>query len=65
MNDFLISLSHRASSMYGKRSFIWSLKEDEECDYDHTMMDNPSAQGSEKGDCSVDEDNSNMYKDVS
>ena len=48
-----------------KGHLFGSLKENEECDYDHTMMDNPSAQGSEKGDCSVDEDNSNMYKDVS
>ena len=40
------------------------MKEDEECDYDHTLIDNSSAQGGDKGNRGVGEDNSNMCKDV-
>jgi len=41
-----------------------SMKEDEECDYDHTLVNDSSAQGGHKTKCSVGEDNSNMSKDV-
>ena len=41
-----------------------SMKEDEECDYDHTLINDSSAQGGDKENCSVGEDNSNMCKDV-
>ena len=41
-----------------------SMEEDEECDYDHTLIDDSSAQGGDKENCSVGEDNSNMCKDV-
>ena len=41
-----------------------SVKEDEELDYDHTLVDDCSAQGDNKENCSVGEDNSNMCKDV-
>jgi hypothetical protein len=39
-------------------------EEDEECDYDHTLIDDFSAHGGEKGNYSVGEDNSNMCEDV-
>ena len=39
------------------------MKKDE-CDYDHTWIDDSSAQGSEKENCSVGEDDSNVCKDV-
>jgi hypothetical protein len=41
-----------------------SLEEDEECDYDHTSIDDSSAQGGDKENDSVGEDNSNICKDV-
>ena len=41
-----------------------SMEEDEECDYDHTWINDYSAQGDEKGNYSVREDNSSMCKDV-
>jgi hypothetical protein len=37
---------------------------DEECDYDHTWIDDSSTQGGDKENCHVGEDNSNMCKDV-
>ena len=40
------------------------MKEDEGCDYDHTLIDDSSAQGGDKETCNVGEDNSNMSKDV-
>ena len=43
-------------------SFIWNFEEG--CDYDHTYIDDSSVQGSDKENCSVGEDNSNMCKDV-
>ena len=51
------------------RSFIednlfGSMQEDEECDYDHKLIDNSSARGGDKGNYSVGEDNSSMSKDV-
>ena len=39
-------------------------EEDEECDYDHTLIDDFSAHGGDKETYSVGEDNSNMCKDV-
>jgi hypothetical protein len=33
---------------------------DEDCGYDHTLIDDSSAQGGDKESCSVGEDNSNM-----
>ena len=41
-----------------------SMKEDEECDYDQTLIGDSSTQRDDKGNCSVGEDNSNMCKDV-
>ena len=41
-----------------------NMEEDEECDYDHTLIDDSSAQGANKENYSVGEDNSNMYNDV-
>ena len=41
-----------------------TMKEDEECDYDHTLFDDYNAQGGDKANCNVGEDNSNMSKDV-
>ena len=41
-----------------------SMEEDEECDYDHTLIDDSSAQGGDKENCSVGEGNSNICKDV-
>ena len=38
------------------------MEEDEECGYDHTLIDDSSAQGSEKQNRSVGEDNPNMCK---
>ena len=40
------------------------MKEDEGCEYDHILIDDSSAQGGDKEICSVEEDNSNMCKDV-
>ena len=40
------------------------MEEDEACDYDHTLIDDYSAQGGDKENCSVGEDNSTMCKDV-
>ena len=40
------------------------MQDGEECDYDHTLIDDFSAQGGDKEYCSVGEDNSNMCKDV-
>ena len=47
-----------------KDHLFGSMNEDEECDYDHTLIDDSSAQGGDKENCSVGEDNSNMYKNV-
>jgi hypothetical protein len=41
-----------------------SMQEDKECDYDHILIDDFSAQGGGKENYSVGEDNSNMCKDV-
>ena len=41
-----------------------SMKEDEECDYDHTLIDDSSARGGDKENYSVVEDKSNMCKNV-
>ena len=41
-----------------------SMEEDEEHDYDHTFMDDSSAQGGAEEIYSVGEDNSNMCEDV-
>ena len=41
-----------------------SIKEDEDCDYDHTLIDISSAQGGDKENYNVEEENSNMCKDV-
>jgi hypothetical protein len=41
-----------------------SMEEDGELDYDHTLIDDSSAQGDDKEICGVGEDNSNMWKDV-
>ena len=38
--------------------------EDEECDDDHTLIDDSSAQGGDKENRGIGEDNSNMCKDV-
>ena len=40
------------------------MEEDEECDYDHTLIDDSSTQGGDKENCSAREDNSNICKDV-
>ena len=42
-----------------------SVEEDEEGDYDHTWIDDPSAQGGHKENYIVGEDNSNMCKELS
>ena len=36
------------------------MKEDEECEYDHTLIEDSSAQSNGKENCSVGKDNSNM-----
>ena len=41
-----------------------NMEEDEECDYDHTLIDDSSAQDGDKSNCSVGEDDSNMCNDV-
>ena len=41
-----------------------SMEADEECDYDHTWIDDSSAQGGNKDNCSVGEYDSKMCKDV-
>ena len=41
-----------------------STEEDEEYDNDHKLIDNSSAQGNDKENYSVGENNSNMCKDV-
>lgn len=38
--------------------------EDEECDYNHTLIEDSSPQGGDKINRSVREDNSNMCKDA-
>ena len=43
---------------------LGSMEEEEECDYDHTRIDDSSARGGDKENRSVGEDNSNMCKDV-
>ena len=40
------------------------MEEDEEYDYNHTLIDDSSAQDGDKENCSVGEDNSNMCMDV-
>ena len=41
-----------------------NMEEDEECDHNHTLIDDSSAQGGDKENCNVGEDNSNMCNDV-
>ena len=41
-----------------------SGQEDHACDYVHTLMEDFSAHGNHKENCSVGEDNPNMCKDV-
>ena len=41
-----------------------NLEEDEELDYDHTLIDGSHAQDGDKENCTVGEGNSNMCKDV-
>ena len=41
-----------------------SMEEDEGCDHDHTLIDESSAQGGDKENCSVGEEGSDMCKDV-
>ena len=41
-----------------------SFESMQECDYDHTLIDDTSAQGDDKEIGSIREDNSNMCKDV-
>ena len=41
-----------------------SMVEDEECDYDHTLIDDSDAQGGDKKNCCAEEDDLNMCKDV-
>ena len=41
-----------------------NMEEDEECDYDHALIDDSSAQDGDKSNCSVGEDDSNMCNDV-
>ena len=43
---------------------LFGSMEDEECDYDHTLIDDSSAWGGDKENCSVGEHNSNMCKDI-
>ena len=45
-------------------SLLGNMKEDEQCDYDHTLIDDSSAQGGDKENCHVGEDNLKMCKDV-
>jgi hypothetical protein len=47
-----------------KAHLVGSMDEDEECDYDHILIDDSSAQGGDKENCNVGEDNSHMRKDV-
>ena len=39
-------------------------EEEEECDYDHTLVDDSNAQGGDKEYFTIGEDNSNMCKGV-
>ena len=43
-----------------KAHLFGSMEEDEECGYDHTLIDDSSAQGGDKESCSVGKANSNM-----
>ena len=43
---------------------LGSMEEDEECDYAHILINDSSAQGDDKYNCSVGKDNSNMCKDI-
>jgi hypothetical protein len=53
---------------YGRVSYeaylFRNMEKDEECDYDLTWIDDFSAQGGDKENYSVGEDNSNMCKDA-
>ena len=46
-----------------KGRLFGSMKEDEECGYDHTLIDDSSAQGGDKETRSVGHDNLNICKD--
>ena len=48
----------------GEAHLCGSMKEDEEYDYDHILIDDSSAQSGDKENYCVGEDNSNMCKDV-
>ena len=41
-----------------------NMEEDDKCDYDHTWIDDSNAQGGNKENRSVGEDNANMCNDV-
>jgi hypothetical protein len=43
-----------------KAHLFGGMEEDEECDYDHTMIDDSSARSGDKENSSAGEDNSNM-----
>ena len=47
-----------------KAHLLGSIEEDKKCDYDHTLVEDSSAQGGVKAICCVGEGNSNMRKDV-
>ena len=47
-----------------KAQSFGSMKENEECDYDHTLINDSSAQGGDKEASNVGEDNLSMCKDV-
>jgi hypothetical protein len=47
-----------------KAHLFGSIKEDKECDYDHTWIDESSAECGDKEYCSVGEDNLNICKYV-
>ena len=47
-----------------KAHLFGSMMEDEEYDYDHTLIDDSNAQGANKKNCCVEVDNSTMCKDV-
>ena len=49
---------------HGGADLFGSMKEDEGCCYDHTLIDGSSAQGGDEENYIVGEDNSNMCKDV-
>ena len=52
-------------NLYAKHAHLFgSMEEDEECDHDHMLIDDSSAQGGAKENYNVGEDNSDMCKGV-